>query len=289
MTIRLLDGLAPLADAYDGFIVDLWGCLHDGAKPLPGTVDCLTRLKAAGKRVVLLSNAPRPAAPAIARLTEIGFARELYQDLMTSGEETWRHLVRRDDPWYAALGLRCYMIGPPRDLGMLKDVAVERVYDIEAADFILNTGADFGDTVEKFEPLLRAAHARRLKMICANPDLEVLMRGQREICAGALAERYEALGGEVRYHGKPFPSVYHEVFALMGNPPKGRLCGIGDSLRTDVAGARGVGIDSILITGGIHAETLGAAPGAQPESDRLAALCAKIGVRPTVAMPGLRW
>lgn len=289
MAISLLDGLAAIVDRYDGFIVDLWGCLHDGAQPLPGTVDCLTRLKAAGKRVVLLSNAPRPAAPAIKRLTEIGIARELYQDLMTSGEETWRHLVRRDDPWYAALGARCYMIGPPRDLGMLQDVAAERVYDIEAGDFILNTGADFGDTVEKFEPLLQAARARSLKMICANPDLEVLMRGQREICAGALAQRYEALGGEVRYHGKPYPSVYGECFSLMGSPPKARLCGIGDSLRTDVAGAAAVGIDSILITGGIHAEGLGAAPGALPDPAKLDALCASIGARPTYAMPGLRW
>lgn len=289
MTINLLDGLAAVVDRYDGFIVDLWGCLHDGAQPLPGTVDCLTRLKAAGKRVVLLSNAPRPAAPAIKRLTEIGFARDLYQDLMTSGEETWRHLVARTDPWYAALGPRCYMIGPPRDLGMLQDVAAERVYDIGAGDFILNTGADFGDTVEKFEPLLQAARARSLKMICANPDLEVLMRGQREICAGSLAVRYEAIGGEVRYHGKPYPSVYHECFTLMDDPPRARLCGIGDSLRTDVAGATGVGIDSILITGGIHAESLGAAPGALPDPAKLDGLCASIGAHPTYAMPGLRW
>ncbi|HUA51225.1 MAG TPA: TIGR01459 family HAD-type hydrolase [Candidatus Sulfotelmatobacter sp.] len=287
--IRLLEGLAPVVDAYDAFIVDLWGVLHDGAKPLPGTVECLTALKAAGKRVVLLSNAPRPAAPAIARLGEIGFARELYQDLMTSGEETWRHLVRRDDPWYAALGERCYMIGPPRDLGMLTDVRAERVYDIDAADFILNTGADFGDTVETFEDLLQRARARELPMICANPDLEVLMRGKREICAGALAVRYEALGGAVRYHGKPYRSVYEACFALLDDPPRERVCAVGDSLRTDIAGAAAAGIDSILATGGIHAEALGVGPGELPAPERLEALCVEVGVRPQMAAPGLRW
>jgi HAD superfamily hydrolase (TIGR01459 family) len=289
MTIRPLEGLAPVTDAYDAFIVDLWGVLHDGAHPLPGTVECLTALKRAGKRVVLLSNAPRPAAPAIARLGEIGFARELYQDLMTSGEETWRHLVRRDDPWYAALGERCYMIGPPRDLGMLVDVRAERVYVVDEADFILNTGADFGDTVEKFEDLLQRAAARDLPMICANPDLEVLLRGKREICAGALAVRYEAIGGRVRYHGKPYPSVYRSCFALLGEPERARVCAIGDSLRTDIAGARAAGLDSILVTGGIHAEALGVAPGRLPPPERLAALCAGVGVWPTAAMPGLRW
>jgi HAD superfamily hydrolase (TIGR01459 family) len=289
MTIQMLEGLAPVVDAYDAFIVDLWGVLHDGAHPLPGTVECLTALKRAGKRVVLLSNAPRPAAPAIARLTEIGFARELYQDLMTSGEETWRHLVRRDDPWYAALGESCYMIGPPRDLGMLVDVRAQRTYDLEAADFILNTGADYGDTVDKFEPLLQRALARGLPMICANPDLEVMIRGKREICAGALAVRYEAIGGSVRYHGKPHPSVYQTCFELMGDPPRARVCAIGDSLRTDVTGAVGAGIDAILVTGGIHAEGLGISPGELPSVDRLHELCAKVGVHPKAAIAGLRW
>jgi HAD superfamily hydrolase (TIGR01459 family) len=289
MSIRMLEGLAPVADAYDAFIVDLWGVLHDGAKPLPGTVECLTALKAAGKRVMLLSNAPRPAAPAITRLTEIGFARQLYLDLMTSGEEVWRHLVRRSDPWYAALGERCYMIGPPRDLGLLTDVRAERVYELGAADFILNTGADYGDTVETFEPLLQQACARGLKMICANPDLEVMMRGRREICAGALAVRYEAIGGEVRYHGKPYRSVYEACFDVLGQPPRARVCAIGDSLRTDIAGAAGIGIDSILVIGGIHAEGLGVAPGTLPTADRLEALCAIAGVRPTAAIAGLRW
>jgi HAD superfamily hydrolase (TIGR01459 family) len=289
MAIRMLEGLAAVVDRYDAFIVDLWGCLHDGAQPLPGTVDCLTRLQAAGKRVVLLSNAPRPAAPAIARLAEIGFARELYLDLMTSGEEVWQHLKRRDDPWYAALGERCYMIGPPRDLGLLTDVRARRVDDLGEADFILNTGADFGETVETYAPLLEDGVGRELKMICANPDLEVLMRGKREICAGALAVRYEALGGEVRYHGKPYPSVYTACFARLGNPARRRVCAIGDSLRTDVEGALGVGIDSILVTGGIHAEALGAAAGELPVFERLTALCRDAGVSPKAVLPGLRW
>ena len=289
MAIRLLEGLAPVADAYDAFIIDLWGVLHDGGKPLPGTVECLSALKAAGKRVVLLSNAPRPAGPAIKRLTEIGFDRTLYQDLMTSGEETWLHLKRRDDPWYAALGERCYMIGPPRDLGMLEGVRAERVWQVEQADFILNTGADFGDTVEKFEPLLQAASGRNLKMICANPDLEVIMRGSREICAGALAARYQDLGGEVRYHGKPYRSVYQSCFALLDGVPPARICAIGDSLRTDILGANGVGLDSILVTGGIHAESLGIAPGELPPLDRLDALCAAAGAQPDAAIAGLGW
>ena len=126
-------------------------------------------------------------------------------------------------------------------------------------------------------------------MVCANPDLEVIHAGAREICAGALAARYEALGGTVRYHGKPHPSVYRTCFDLLGRVDPRRIVAIGDSLRTDIAGANGVGIDSLLVTGGIHAEELGAAAGEHPDPDLLARICARAGQRPTAAIPHLVW
>jgi HAD superfamily hydrolase (TIGR01459 family) len=225
----------------------------------------------------------------IDRLGELGFPRAAYDDVMTSGEETWRHLVRRDDPWYAALGERCYMIGPFRDNGMLAGVKAVRVPTIDEAEFILNTGADYGDTVDKYETLLQRALERRLPMICANPDLEVIMHGRREICAGALAARYEALGGAVRYHGKPHPSVYGACFEILGGLPRARICAVGDSLRTDIAGAAAAGIDSILVTGGIHAEALGVSPGEPATLERVNALCRSVGVQPQAVVPGFYW
>ena len=290
--IALLPGIAGLAAHYQGFILDLWGVLHDGRAPLPGVLECLERLRAAGKRILVLSNAPRRAHLVEARVGEIGIPRHLYDHLMSSGEETWQHLSRRDDPFYRSLGRVCYHIGPPRDDNMLADLGLRRVEDIEQADFILNTGPwGWEATAAGYEPLLQRARARELPMVCANPDLVVMHMGRRAICAGTLAERYEAMGGRVRWHGKPRPEIYRHCFELLQVGDRRRILAVGDSLRTDIAGAAAVGIDSLWILGGIHGEELGAAPGSNAALDqaRLSAAIAADGHRPGWAMPHLIW
>jgi len=290
MSLRLLSGLGEIAPLYDGLILDLWGVLHDGSKPFPGVLDALGALKRAGKRLMILSNAPRRARFVARRLDEIGIPRALYDDVHCSGEEAWQHLVRRDDPFYQALGRRCYHIGSDRDDNMIEGAGVERVGGIETAEFILNPGpADWDETVAQYEPLLRRALVRGLPMVCANPDLVVIHQGRRSICAGAVAERYEAIGGRVRWHGKPFPSVYAACFARMAIADQRRILAIGDSLRTDIAGANAAGIDSVLVTGGIHAEELGVGAGEQPDLDRLMAAIAESGHRPTAVIAHFRW
>jgi HAD superfamily hydrolase (TIGR01459 family) len=290
MKLRLLTGLREIAGDYDGFILDLWGVLHDGAAPLPGVVEALGELKRAGKRIAVLSNAPRRAALVAERMAEIGIAPALYDHIHSSGEETWLRLAKRDDPFYAALGTRCYHLGPARDDNMLQDIGLQPTAAIEAADFILNTGpSDWDETVAQYEPLLAAARTRDLPMVCANPDLVVIHQGHRAICAGAIAKRYEALGGRVRWHGKPFPSVYAACFALLGIADRQRILAVGDSLRTDIAGAENAGIDSVLVTGGIHAEEFGLGEHEHPDLDRLAAGIAASGHTPSAVITGFRW
>jgi HAD superfamily hydrolase (TIGR01459 family) len=289
MSLRLLMGLREAAGSYDGFILDLWGVLHDGTAPFPGVVDALTRLKQSGKRLCVLSNAPRRAALVAARMNEIGLAPGLYDHVHSSGEETWQHLLRRDDAFYAALGRRCYHIGPARDDNMLEGIGLERVAEIAAAEFILNTGpSGWDETVEQYETLLQAARARDLPMVCANPDLVVIHQGHRSICAGAVAQRYEALGGRVRWHGKPFRPVYETCFAALGIADRRRILAVGDSLRTDIAGANAAGIDSLLVTGGIHAEEFGLV-GGQPDLDRLIEAVAASGHKPDAVIAHFRW
>jgi len=290
--IAVLPGIAEVASHYQGLILDLWGVLHDGRAPMPGVIDCLERLKAAGKRTVVLSNAPRRAHLVELRVSEIGIPRHLYDHLMSSGEETWQHLSRRDDPFYRALGGVCYHIGPSRDDNMLADLGLSRVEDVDQAEFILNTGpSGWEATAAGYESLLLRARARDLPMVCANPDLVVMHMGRRAICAGTIAERYEAMGGRVRWHGKPFPEVYRHCFDLMGIDDRRRILAIGDSLRTDIAGASAVGLDSVWILGGIHGEELGAAPGSAvaPNQVRLSEAVIASGHRPSWAMPHLAW
>ena len=287
--VPILAGVAPLAERYDGFILDVWGVLHDGVRAYPGAIDTMNRLAERGKRVVALSNAPRPSAQVEEKLDELGFARASYQGVMTSGEDVWRHLKRRDDPWYAKLGPRCFFLGPMKDEAMLAGIGGVRARDVDSADYVINTGVAFGESVDTVLPELEAAARRKRPMICSNPDLVVVYNGKTEICAGALAQRYEALGGEVRYHGKPFPGIYDECLSMLGLADRTRIVAIGDGLHTDIAGARAAKLAAILVTGGINAEKLGIAHGETPDPERLALLCAEAGEMPDAAVPALRW
>jgi HAD superfamily hydrolase (TIGR01459 family) len=289
MTLREIDGVREVAGAYDGFVLDLWGVVHDGVRPYPGVLNCMQALLAAGKRVALLSNAPRRADDVVRRITAIGVPAGLYHAVMSSGEEAWQHLKRRDDPFYAALGRRCLHICSDRDLDIRLGLDLDYVESADDAEFILNTGpAGWDDTIEDYAPMLRAARARRLKMVCANPDLMVNHGEKLALCAGALAMFYEEIGGEVRWHGKPYRSVYEACFGLLGIVDRARILAVGDSLRTDIAGANAAGIDSLLIAGGgIHAAEF--APSGKLDLVHIATAADTAKVRPTAVAKAFNW
>lgn len=288
--IPMLDGLSAIADRYDGFIVDLWGTVHNGYQPLLGALDCLTALKAADKRILILSNAPRRIGPVVDRMRKVGIPDDAYDAVFSSGEAAHLALRDRDDAFHGALERACYMLGPPDDASVIEGLPYELVESVRAAHFILAIGKfHLGEQVRDYEPLLVAAAERRLPMVCANPDLEVLRGDEREICAGALAKRYEAIGGIVHYHGKPHAPIYAASLQRLGIADRARVLAIGDSLGTDVAGAAAAGIDSVLITSGIHEAELGAARFEPPNPDALLALANRKGARPTAAMVSFRW
>jgi HAD superfamily hydrolase (TIGR01459 family) len=288
MNFREIHGVREIAADYDGFVLDLWGVVHDGVKPYPGVLDCMAALLAAGKRIALLSNAPRRAYDVVNRITAIGVPAGLYHAVMSSGEEAWQHLKDRDDPFYAGLGHDCLHICSDRDLEIRVGLDLTYVESAAAAEFILNTGpAGWDDTIDDYAPLLAACRDRGLKMVCANPDLMVNHGAKLALCAGALAVHYEALGGEVRWHGKPYPSVYEACLKLLGVTDHRRILAIGDSLRTDIAGANGAGLDSLLIAGGIHAADFSAGGGL--DLARIAEAAETAGVRPELVAPAFNW
>ncbi len=252
--MKQIAGLREVAEGYDGLILDLWGVVHDGVRPYPGAVDCLRALRAAGKRVVMLTNAPRRAEPIREQLRGMGVEDALYDGVMSSGEAVHLMLRDRPDAWWAGLGRRVYHLGPERDRNVVAGLDLELVGRPGAATVLLNTGPDDqlgGEDEAAFDPVLKACAAAGLPMICANPDLAVIRGGVRVICAGALAVRYEAMGGQVASLGKPDPAIYAPVFGMLG-VERGRVLAVGDALRTDIAGAAAVGVDACWVLGGLH-------------------------------------
>ena len=283
--MRSLLGLHAIAGEYDGFILDLWGVIHDGVRPYPGAVDCMASLRAAGKRVVLLSNAPRRADSIQRQLRRMGIDDAWYDGVMTSGEAAYLMLRDRPDPWYAALGTRVFHLGPERDRGVMAGLDLQ-VFDGPAgAEFMLNTGPDDHapqTDPSHYDPVLQASAAAGLPMICANPDLEVIRGGVRVVCAGTLAVRYAAMGGDVRSLGKPDPAIYRPVLDMLA-VPGARVLAVGDALRTDIAGAAAVGLDACWVLGGLHGAHLGG------DDARTEAEAAAAGLSPVACIQHFVW
>ena len=286
MTLRL-DGLGPVVDRYDVFLFDMWGCLHDGRKAFAGVNDLLARLRALGKTTIALSNAPRRVSILRAQLPGFGLAESDFRAIVTSGEASWRALAARahgDLTRYFHVGMEGNLTGPA-------EIGLREVPTLEDAQFVYATGAAGDGTLDMqaLQPVIRRARELNLPMVCANPDLEVQRGEQRLLCAGTLAAAYEALGGTVYYHGKPHAGVYDWALELAGSPDKSRVLGVGDAMRTDVAGARDAGLDQAFIPGGIHGEALGAPMGTLPSEAKMGALSAAFGFAPTYVLAELRW
>ncbi len=277
--------LALIAPRYKGFIIDQWGVLHDGGAPYPSAVACLQALRAAGKRVVLLSNSGKRAAFNQARLQAMGFTADLYDAVVTSGEACWQMLKDRQDPLIRKLGRRCVLWSRDQDERHVEGLDLELVPDASSADFLYLAGvADFA-TLEPFLPDLTTGAARGLPMICANPDVIAIYPGdQRGMAPGGVARHYESLGGEVFYIGKPHRPVYERCLAELPGLAAHEVLAIGDSLEHDVAGANGMGLDALLITTGVHRDAFAAG-----HDGALGELAARFGAMPRWLAPSFAW
>jgi HAD superfamily hydrolase (TIGR01459 family) len=295
MTPPFLTGIKSLVDRYDVFIVDLWGTLHDGFEAYPGAVDALTRLEAAGKRVVLLSNAPRRVAAAERTLAAVGIAPHLYGLLITSGEAVHAALRDRPDAWHSKLNGPCWHLGPTRDRSIFEGLGLDVREKPEGAGFCVVTGANLDqEVVEDYKQDMDRALALGQPMICANPDIVVPVGNTLVVCAGAFAEYYASQGGDVYWHGKPHPPIYHRVFAgleALGSGPVDptRIIAIGDALATDIAGAAGAGLASGLVVGGVHGAELKLSWRGRPDKKALAALMETAAAKPDYVLRRFAW
>jgi HAD superfamily hydrolase (TIGR01459 family) len=254
MTPRIISSLAEISDQYDAVLCDVWGVIHNGRAAYQDACQALSAFRASGKPVILISNAPRPSSIIPSQLEYLKVPSSAWDRIVTSGDATRAEIERR--------GPRGYKIGPSKDEGLYEGLPVD-FRPIESADYVICTGLrdDLSEPPESYKPELAALAARKLPFICANPDRVVQFGGQLIPCAGALADIYEDLGGEVIMAGKPFAPIYDLTIAaakeVAGKPLDGsRLLCIGDGVQTDVAGAFNQKLDCLFVAAGIHAEEL---------------------------------
>ena len=285
-----LQGMADVIDRYDALLLDQWGVLHDGGQPYPGAIDCLARLGAAGKIVVILSNSGRSGEENARLIVRMGINRGLFGEVVSAGDDARDAILTSADPFYRGLGRRCLVLARARDAHLVDGLGLEVVTDVEQAEFLFALSIDAPrQSVRGWEPVLIRAAARCLPMVCGNPDLaQVTPSGTLLEATGLLAVRYAELGGDVRSHGKPSPRIYETCLKRL-TCPRERIVAIGDSLQHDVLGASGVGLASILVAGGVHREALGITFGESPDPARCAALFRQAGAVPDHVLPSFRW
>jgi HAD superfamily hydrolase (TIGR01459 family) len=283
---NLIPHFSALASGYDVFLCDVWGVVHNGEVSFPDACNALTQARAMGKVVVFITNAPRPGESVIRQIDELKVPRSAYDAIVSSGDVTRDVIMQRK-------GQSLCHIGPPRDLSIFTGLGVT-LAPLETADYVVCSGLDEDDseTPDDYRGRLETMLKRKLFMLCANPDL-VVERGDRLVyCAGSIADLYGSMGGEVLYAGKPYRPIYDlalaKAEAISGRKADlKRVMAIGDSVRTDLKGARAFGIDMLFMAAGIHAEEFGGRD--TPDKDAMKTVFDAAGDRPTAVMNSLVW
>ncbi len=286
----MLNGVSQLTPHYDGFILDQWGVLHDGVTPYAGARDCVRRLREAGKRIVVLSNTGQSAEANLGLMRGMGFETQWFERFVGAGEDARAALVERRDPFHRALGRRCYAFTRAGNTSLIDGIGLQIVARIEDAQFLALIGIDSPPlTAIDYEPLLQAGIARALPMVCANPDIVRVSPEGTVAAPGALARRYEELGGSVFYHGKPYPAIYASCLRALENCSPERVIAIGDSIEHDVLGAARARLASAFVVGGIHSNELVDRWGELPAAPRWQEFAATAAARPAYVLPALVW
>jgi HAD superfamily hydrolase (TIGR01459 family) len=245
-----LSGLSKIYPKFDIFFVDLWGVIHNGIECYSDALKVLKNLKKT-KKIILISNAPRPSSSVQKFLNQVNFNKNFYHFLITSGDLAryyFKNFTKNEN---------FYHLGPDRDNSLFFNLSLKKT-SLKNANFVICTGVNNNnDNLNKYFSILKKIKKRNLKIICVNPDL-IVHRGDRaEYCAGSIAKLYEKMGGSVEYFGKPYRNIYEYVFKILKKKRKkkihkSKVLVIGDNLNTDISGANNFNVKNLFIAGGIH-------------------------------------
>ena len=248
--MRELNHLSEVFKAYDTFVIDLRGVIHDGITLNKKAIEVVDQLKKHSKKTVFLSNAPRPSTKVVDFLINMKMDRKYLSNVMTSGEAAM-HAINQNK-----FGKKFFHLGPARDTAIFEKIK-ENKTTIDSCEFILCTGLFDEDDPDINKTQLHENDLNYYKnflinhiskkLVCTNPDLIVHRGDKEEYCAGYIAKIFEEIGGKVIYYGKPHKEIYDMCFE-----PNEKVLAIGDNLRTDIKGANNLNKDCLFISNGVH-------------------------------------
>ena len=255
---KSIEGLMDIIDQYDVYILDQWGVMHNGVKGYDHAIKCVKKLYKKKNDLIIISNSSKRKKTSVKRLSKLGFDPDCFVEVMTSGEMIWQSLKNKNCDFTKNIKKNCYHIyDKSKKDGKYYIKGLDKfnfVNKIEEADFILGCTPTLGSNTIDYIPLLTKALEKKLPFVCANPDYESVESNSNKpiICMGTIAELYKSLGGEIFVLGKPSLDIYIESTKKIKKLDKSKVLVVGDSIYHDIKGAKLFGVDSLLITSGIH-------------------------------------
>ena len=248
-TSRRIRDLGDLIGEIDVFVLDGYGVLNVGARVVAGAPERVAALRAAGKRLFVLTNgASYPPARAVGRYRRLGFDFTAHE-VVSSRDALARAMAGRPELRWGFAAVDASAIGELTRHGVrLGDDPAE--YDAADGFVLLSTG-DWNRARQDL--LLGSLRARPRPVLVGNPDLVAPREDGLSIEPGFYAHEIADLTGCVpEFYGKPFANVFDLVRERIGAGPDSgvpphRIAMVGDTPHTDILGGANMGWQTVLV------------------------------------------
>jgi len=254
---KIIKSIGDIISLYDVFILDQWGVMHDGYKGYDLAINSVEKLIRENKKLIIISNSSKRKTSSIVGLKSLGFDKNHFIEVMTSGEMIWQEIFTSIDNYGNNIKNCFHIYNSSKEDGLEFRNGLEKfnfVSNISEANFILACTPFENTEPIDYIPILKDALDMNLVMFCANPDFVTIEKNNDKniYCMGTIADLYEHMGGRVVILGKPSKEIYRVSCQKIEDLNKSKILAIGDSLDHDILGANNFNIDSVLISSGIH-------------------------------------
>jgi len=253
MTPEKINSLLDVASQYDTIFTDMFGVIWDGEAFFDGVIETFANLKQLGKKIYIISNATTVGSLMSEKAQKAGLKLGTHFDGFITSGDTLKDKLSHGffDTIAGKSDYHFYIIGRDNPL-LFNGLEHHKTSDLKKADFVyigsLIVNGIHPTSLEAFLPDLQQAVSLNLPAVCANPDFFALYKNLKYYTGGSAAKWYEEHGGTAYWIGKPYTNIFDYALKITG-ADKHTTVMIGDTLRTDIAGAKNAGLDSILITG----------------------------------------
>ena len=254
---KIIHSINEILPFYDVFILDQWGVMHDGTYGYDYAIKAVKKLIKENKKLIIISNSSKRKISSVNKLKSLGFDKNHFIEVMTSGEMIWQELLHSISNYGNNLKNCFHVYDASKEDGLDFRNGLSKfnfVSDVKNSNFILACTPFENTKPLDYIPILKDALDLNLIMFCANPDFVTVEKNieNNNFCMGSIADLYENMGGKVVILGKPSKKIYEESCKKIIGLNLSKVVAIGDSLDHDILGANNFGIDSILISSGVH-------------------------------------